>query len=526
MFREAIVRIKISSMAFEELRIILGDQLNENHTWYKEVNPNHCYLMMETLSETNYVRHQRIKVIGFFQAMRIFADRLRQKGHHVHYIMLDDVSNQQDLVDNILRVAELYRVQIISYQDPDEYRLDVAFHQLSNSKYQIQRFDSEHFMTNREELGLFFKGKKTYLMENFYRNIRRKFGLLMEEDGITPLGGIWNYDKENRKKLPKQIEFPPCKVFPRNVEEIDQMLVKMGVTTMGPAEVSEIKLPLTRQEALELLDHFFQNRIYYFGTYEDAMTDKDELIFHSNLSFAMNIKLIHPLEIVQKAIAFYQDHADEITMPQIEGFVRQIIGWREFMRGIYWSKMPEFKDLNFFEHSAQLPKWFWTGDTKMKCLSHSIHQSLNTGYAHHIQRLMVIGNFALLFGANPDEVDAWYLGVYNDAIEWVQLTNTRGMSQFADGGIVGSKPYVSSANYIHKMSDYCSNCTYLNKEKLGDNACPFNSLYWDFYERNRGQLERNPRIGMMYRMLDKMEVQEKEAILKKAQWIKDHIEEL
>lgn len=526
MRRDAIVRLKISSMPFKELRIILGDQLNENHSWLKEVNPEHCYLMMETLSETNYVRHQRIKVIGFFQAMRIFADRLRQKGHQVHYIQLDEDHNQQDLVANILTVAKLYGVQVISYQEPDEYRLDIAFQQLAAAPYQVQRMDTEHFMTKREELKLFFKGKKTYLMENFYRNIRKKFGLLMEEDGITPLGGIWNYDKENRKKLPKQIEFPPSCVFPRKVEEIDQMLSEMKVSTMGPSRVSTIHLPLTREEALELLDHFFQYRLSNFGTYEDAMTDKDELIFHSNLSFAMNIKLIHPLEIVKKAIAFYQNHSDKITMPQIEGFVRQIIGWREFMRGIYWAKMPEFKDLNFFNHHRNLPKWFWTGDTKMKCLAHSIHQSLDTGYAHHIQRLMVIGNFALLYGGNPDDVDAWYLGVYNDAIEWVQLTNTRGMSQFADGGIVGSKPYVSSANYIHKMSDYCTGCAYLHKEKLGDLACPFNSLYWDFYERNRAQLERNPRIGMMYRILDKMEVKEKEAILEKAQWIKDHIEEL
>jgi deoxyribodipyrimidine photolyase-related protein len=340
------------------------------------------------------------------------------------------------------------------------------------------------------------------------------------------LGGIWNYDKDNRKKLPKQIDFPSLCNFPRQVDHIDQMLCKMNVSTIGSTHVSEINLPLTRKEGFKLLDHFLEYRLPYFGTYEDAMTDKNELIFHSNLSFAMNIKLIHPLEVVNRAIDFYHKYADKITMSQIEGFVRQIIGWREFMRGIYWAKMPEFKSLNYFGHQRNLPKWIWTGNTKMKCLSHSINQSLNTGYAHHIQRLMVIGNFMLLFGGKPDEIDAWYLGVYNDAIEWVQITNTRGMSQFADGGIVGSKPYVSSANYIHKMSDYCSNCTYQHKEKLGDKACPFNSLYWDFYERNRSNLERNPRIGMMYRILDKMGVQEKKAILEKARWVKENIEDL
>ena len=513
-------------MVFDELRIILGDQLNENHSWFDKVNSNHCYLIMETLSETNYVRHQRIKIISFFQAMRIFADRLRQKGHHVHYIKLDDNNNQQELAANILMVADSCQVQTISYQYPDEYRLDKVFENLNKSKYQIQGFDSEHFMTKREDLGLFFKGKKTFLMENFYRDIRKKYALLMEEDGVTPLGGIWNYDKENRKKLPKQIDFPALCHFPRQVDHIDQMLIKMNVSTIGPPHILEINLPLTREEGLKLLDHFLENRLPYFGTYEDAMTDKNELIFHSNLSFAMNIKLIHPLEIVNRAIDFYQRHSDKITMSQIEGFVRQIIGWREFMRGIYWAKMPEFKTLNYFDHQSKLPKWIWSGNTKMKCLSHSINQSLNSGYAHHIQRLMVIGNFMLLFGGNPDEIDAWYLGVYNDAIEWVQLTNTRGMSQFADGGMVGSKPYVSSANYIHKMSDYCSNCTYQYKEKLGDKACPFNSLYWDFYERNRSQLKRNPRIGMMYRILDKMGSQEKEAILEKAHWVKENVEDL
>jgi deoxyribodipyrimidine photolyase-related protein len=523
---DTIVRLKISNMPFEELRIILGDQLNEKHSWLEEINPNHCYLLMETLSETNYVNHQRIKVIAFFKAMRIFADRLRQKGHNVHYILLDDETNQQDLVANILMIADLYAVKVISFQDPDEYRLEVAFQQLSKTEFQIQRFDSEHFMTQREDLNLFFKGKKTYLMENFYRSIRKKFDLLMEEDGRTPIGGIWNYDKENRKKLPKDIHFPPNCSFPRRVEELDQLLIKMNVSTIGPSEVNEISMPLSREEALELLDHFLHYRLHNFGTYEDAMSDQNEVLFHSNLSFAMNIKLIHPLEIVQKSIAYYYENSDKITMAQIEGFVRQIIGWREFMRGIYWAKMPEFKELNYFNNKRKLPKWYWTGKTKMKCLSHSIGQSLNTGYAHHIQRLMVIGNFALLYGGHPDEVDAWYLGVYNDAVEWVQLTNTRGMSQFADGGIVGSKPYVSSANYIHKMSDYCSNCTYLQTKKIGENACPFNSLYWDFYERNRDLLERNPRIGMMYRILDKMKVSEKDAILKQAQWIYENIEEL
>jgi len=244
------------------------------------------------------------------------------------------------------------------------------------------------------------------------------------------------------------------------------------------------------------------------------------------LSFAMNVKLLSPHEVVQAAVAAWQASNGAIGLNQVEGFVRQILGWREFMRGIYWANMPEFASLNFLNHKAKLPAWFWTGQTNMNCLKHAIGQSLQLAYAHHIQRLMVIGNFALLLGADPDEVDAWYLGVYIDAIEWVEITNTRGMSQYADGGIVGSKPYVASANYMHKMSNYCKTCHYNKDEKTGEKACPFNSLYWDFYHRHRDKFERNPRIGMMYQLLNKMEPEQLDAILDRAAWVKKHVEEL
>ncbi len=240
-------------------------------------------------------------------------------------------------------------------------------------------------------------------------------------------------------------------------------------------------------------------------------------VYHARLSFSMNLKLLSPIEIVSTAVAHWQANQDSISIAQIEGFVRQIIGWREYMRGIYWHQMPHFKQLNFFEHQHSLPSFFWTGKTKMNCLKHCIGQSLNRAYAHHIQRLMVIGNFCLLAGIHPDEVDKWYLGIYIDAIEWVEITNTRGMSQYADGGIVGSKPYTASANYIDKMSDYCSSCFYDNKQKTGAKACPFNSLYWHFYERNRSKLQRNPRIGMAYVTLDKMPAQQKKELLQQAE---------
>lgn len=256
------------------------------------------------------------------------------------------------------------------------------------------------------------------------------------------------------------------------------------------------------------------------------MTDRHYLLFHSKLSFAMNVKLLSPLEVCQASIQHWEEHQDDIEIAQIEGFVRQIIGWREYMRGVYWAQMPDYAEKNFFEHDAKLPSWYWTGDTKMKCLQHAIGQSLEHAYAHHIQRLMVTGNFALLIGVHPDEVDQWYLGIYIDALQWVEITNTRGMSQYADGGLLATKPYVASANYMNKMSDYCKNCHYNHRKKTEDDACPFNTLYWDFMDRHRDKLENNARIGMAYRTWDRYDDDQKEDILRKAAWVKENIEDL
>jgi deoxyribodipyrimidine photolyase-related protein len=272
------------------------------------------------------------------------------------------------------------------------------------------------------------------------------------------------------------------------------------------------------------LEYFCEQLLPNFGAYQDALTTWDPYLFHSRLSFSLNTKMISPLEVVQTVEKYWYVHQDQISIAQVEGFIRQIIGWREYMRGIYWAKMPEFGEMNFFGHDRKLPDWFWTGKTKMNCLKQSIGQSLELAYAHHIQRLMVTGNFALLAGIHPDEVDQWYLGIYIDAIEWVEITNTRGMSQFADGGIVGTKPYVSSANYIKKQGNYCDHCAYDQKEKVGEKACPLNSLYWHFYARNREKLEKNPRIGMAYRTWDKMG--NKLEVLDKAEYYLKNIEDL
>ncbi|MCB0557883.1 MAG: cryptochrome/photolyase family protein [Lewinellaceae bacterium] len=512
---------------YHKLRLLLGDQLNASHSWFEEKNEGTLYVLMETRSETGYVRHHIQKVIGFFLAMRAFAEALQAQGRRVHYIRLDEPGNRQSISGNIRALIEQYDIQEFEYLLPDEYRLDAELKKLCRElKLESQSFDTEHFLTQRQGVEAFFEGKKTYLLEYFYRHIRKQYNILMEEDGDTPLTGRWNYDQENRKKMPKGQDIPQPLHFQRDVSALVAMLKAQQVETIGSVDEKHFTWPVTRRECLELLEYFVRNQLHLFGAYQDAMSEKGYLLFHSKLSFAMNVKLLHPLEVVDACVQYWKDHQDSIDISQIEGFVRQVIGWREYMRGIYWAKMPAFAEMNYFNHQAKLPKWFWTGDTQMNCLSHAIGQSLEMAYAHHIQRLMVTGNFALLLGVHPDELDQWYLGIYMDAIEWVEITNTRGMSQFADGGIVGTKPYVSSANYMHKMGDYCSNCQYDKKAKYGKNACPFNSLYWDFYDRHSDKLGNNPRIGMMYRVWNRMDGEEREKILQQAAEYKGRVEEL
>ncbi len=510
---------------YRTIRLILGDQLNHKHSWYEESSEKVLYVMMECLSETNYVRHHIQKVVGFFLAMRHFSHRLQQRGHHVLYLSLDDERNRQSFSDNLEWIFAETGAERFEYQLPDEYRLEEELRSFSEkTDLNCQSYDSEHFLSERQTLKEMFEGKKTYLMERFYRRMRVQHNVLMEEDGETPLTGKWNYDAANRKKLPKSVEIPLPKHFTRDVQELVDMLQSKSVETIGEIKENRFTYPVTREEALELLDHFLEVRFAHFGTYQDAMVERDDLLFHSKLSFTLNTKLLDPLEVIQAVEAYWREHQDSIDIAQAEGFIRQILGWREYMRGIYWAKMPEYAELNYFDHQARLPAWYWTGDTKMNCLRHAIKQSLEKAYAHHIQRLMVTGNFALLLGVHPDEVDAWYLGIYIDAIQWVEITNTRGMSQFADGGIVGTKPYVSSANYIHKMSDFCSGCHYDHKEKTGPKACPFNSLYWDFYNRHEEKLSNNPRIGMMYRTWARMK--DKDKILEQAAAYKENADKL
>ncbi len=497
----------------KKLRLILGDQLNLKHSWFSEEGEGITYLMAEMRQETDYVRHHIQKITAFFASMRNFASALEEKGFEVRYFHLDDQDNPQGLAEIIQQALEESGAERFEYQLPDEYRLDEQLQQIcTDLEVETEAFDTEHFYTTRDEFEAFFEGKKQFLMESFYRHMRKKHDVLME--GGNPLGGKWNYDKSNRKKWKGEVEIPHERGFRKDVSAILKVLE--DVDTIGEISAENFSWPTSRADSLKVLNYFCNELLVHFGDYQDAMHTDEVFLFHSRLSFAMNSKMLSPREVVDKVCETYYANKDRIDISQVEGFVRQILGWREYMRGIYWKEMPSYGRCNRLDNQNSLPKFFWTGKTKMNCLKHAIGQSLEHAYAHHIQRLMITGNFALLAQVHPDEVEAWYLGIYIDAIEWVEMPNTRGMSQYADGGIVATKPYVSSANYINKMSNYCKGCHYAHTKKTGEDACPFNALYWNFLYDKQEHFKDNQRMGMMMSLLEKKGKDELEALRERA----------
>lgn len=506
------------------IRLILGDQLNPQHRWFSEVDDATIYVLMEVRQETDYVLHHAQKILAIFAAMRDLARQLREAGHHVHYIAIDDPDNLQSIHANIDELIRRYQATVFEYQAPDEWRLDQQLYQHGRrSVIQWTMVDSEHFYTSRNEVSDIFSGRKQWLMEFFYRQMRVTHRILMK-DAKEPLGEQWNFDHDNRKPWRGTPPEPPDTRTLHDHSDLWQSIVDAGVKSFGNPQAKQLQWPLNRQEALHQLDAFIDNALPQFGDFQDAMSVKSWRLFHSLLSFALNVKMLNPREVVAKAEAAY--HAGHAPLAATEGFIRQILGWREYVRGVYWANMPEYAEKNFFCHSRQLPRWFWDGKTRMNCLSHAITQSLDHAHAHHIQRLMVIGNFALLAGLDPAEVHRWYLGIYIDAFEWVELPNTVGMSQFADGGLLATKPYVSSAAYIDRMSDYCKGCHYDKKLRISENACPFNALYWDFFQRNTNTLAKNPRIGMAYRQLERMDAVTITEFQQQAKFILENIDSL
>ena len=491
------------------LRLLLGDQLNPGHSWFGTRCDQTVYVLMEVRQETDYVLHHAQKILAIFAAMRDFARQLRAQGHRVHYLAIDDPANRPSLTANLDGLLAHYGATAFEYQEPDEWRPD---RQLSDYAAGLslpaRMVQSEHFYTSRQEAGACFGGRKRWTMETFYRHMRKRHGVLMHSPA-QPAGGRWNFDHDNRHAWPGT---PPEPGDPRPLHDhraLWSTIVGAGVRSFGEPSEGAVRWPLNRAEALDQLECFVRDALPHFGTYQDAMSMGAPRLFHSLLSFALNTKMLAPREVVGRAEAAWRE--GRVPLASAEGFIRQILGWREYVRGIYWSRMPGYEQSNALGHHRDLPAWFWHAGTRMNCMRHAIGQSLRDAHAHHIQRLMVIGNFALMAGLSPEQVHRWYLGVYVDAFEWVELPNTLGMSQFADGGLLATKPYVSSAAYIDRMSDYCGSCFYRRREKTGPRACPYNALYWDFFMRHADTLARLPRLSMVYRQLDRMDAAAKAA---------------
>jgi deoxyribodipyrimidine photolyase-related protein len=498
---------------------IFADQLSQNLSSLAASDPEESVvLMMEVRHEAETVPHHRTKLIYIFSAMRHFAKALREAGWTVDYVELTNPDNTHSFTSEVKRALKRHEISNIRVCEPSVYRvLEYVLGWEDDLGLPVSITFDDRFIATKEEFADWAQGRKQLRMEYFYREMRRKTGLLMDSD--QPEGGQWNYDKDNRKPAKDGMDFPEALRFQPDAitQDVIEMVKAEFNTRLGNAD--GFFYAVTREGALESLEYFLDHGLPGFGDYQDAMLTGEPFLFHSLISPYLNSGLLGPLEICQAVEQrYYDERYDEENRPlnAVEGYIRQIIGWREYVRGIYWMEMPGYDQRNFLEAKRPLPEFYWTGETDMHCLSESIGQTLEHAYAHHIQRLMITGNFALLIGADPHAVHEWYLSVYLDAYEWVELPNTLGMSQFGDGGLLASKPYASSGAYINRMSNYCKSCRYKVKEKTGPDACPFNSLYWDFMARNEDKLRGNNRLAMPYRNLDKMDAEKRDALREQA----------
>jgi deoxyribodipyrimidine photolyase-related protein len=481
------------------LRIILGDQLSPDISALADLDAGRdVVLMMEVVEECTYVGHHKQKVVLVLSAMRHFAGGLRRRGVTVDYVTLDAPDNTGSFTSEVRRKVARHRPSRIVVTEASEWRVQAmveSWASLTGTPVEV-RVD-HRFFASRSRFAAWARERRSYRMEHFYREMRREHGILMEGD--RPAGGEWNYDRENRKSLPARSVPPERLRFPPDATTLEVMALVEHRFPDHFGELEEFGWPVTRADALGGLDDFVAHGLKNFGDYQDAMKSGAPFVFHSLLSPALNLGLLSPREICQAAEAAWRSGAAPLNA--VEGFVRQILGWREYVRGVYWTMMPEYAGRNALVAERRLPAFYWTGETEMRCLREAIGSTLRHAYSHHIQRLMVTGNFALLAGIAPREIERWYLAVYADAYEWVEMPNTLGMAVFADGGQMASKPYAASGAYINRMSDFCSGCHYDVKQKSGPNACPFNYLYWAFLIRQKDRLSGNPRMAMPYRTI-------------------------
>ena len=494
------------------LIVVLGDQLDEASAAFDGFDPAQDRVWMcEAPAEATYVWSHKTRIAIFLSAMRHFRETLRARGWTVDYLA-GGTHPHATIADALTATLRALKPKGVIVVEPGEWRLARDLEAVcAKAGLPLDVRVDRHFLTTQAEFKAWMGTRKQPRMEHFYRALRQRTGLLMDADG-QPEGGEWNYDHDNRESfgkqgpgfVPKPLRFAPDAITAEVLAEVAAWHAD------HPGELAHFDWPVTSADALRALEDFITHRLAAFGPYEDAVWDSEPLLYHSRLSSAMNLKLLNPREVVDAAIAAY--HAKRAPITSVEGFVRQIIGWREYVRGLYFWHMPQYLDDNALAAEQPLPAFYWTGKTAMNCLHRTVGDTLKHGYAHHIQRLMITGLFALLLGVRPRAVHEWYLAVYVDAVEWVEVPNTIGMSQFADGGLMGSKPYIASGKYIERMSNYCSGCKFKPAEATGPKACPFTTLYWDFLDRHRERFAGHPRLVMQLRNVERLDEERLRAI--------------
>ena len=492
------------------LRLILADQLSESLTALQELDKKSDTVMLcEVMEEASYVPHHPKKIAFLFSAMRHFALTLEDKGIHVRYVKLDDAKNTASFTGEVQRAVDELKPRKIIITEAGEYRvLEMMRSWQKLLGIPVQILPDTRFLASHDEFASWAKDKKQLRMEFFYREMRKKYSILM--DAGRPTGGEWNYDKENRKP-PKAGMVSPKRISHKKSSITKDVLVLAKERFSNHFGTLEpFHYAVTREQALIELEHFIDYLLPNFGDYQDAMVAGDPYLYHSLISSYLNAGLLLPLEICQRAEAAYR--AGKAPLNAVEGFIRQILGWREYIRGIYWHFMPEYGERNNLNATHPLPEFYWGAPTGMFCVSESVRHTRDHAYSHHIQRLMITGNFALLAGLDVKAVQAWYLAVYSDAYEWVEMPNTLGMALFGDGGVVASKPYAASGKYIHRMSNYCEKCKYDPDEMTGEKACPFNALYWDFLMRHEDKFRGNQRMPYVFSTWDKFAPDKQKAI--------------
>ncbi len=516
-------------MSTRHLVLVLGDQLDADSAALHGFDPQQdAVWMAEVVHESTKVWSGKPRSVVFLSAMRHFRDALRARGWRVFYRELTvdaavwsgapnlQLETSGDTFAEVLSAfLQHVRPQRVLFVEPGEWQVRVDIEAcLTAADVEFEVREDRHFLCTHAEFDTHATGRRELRMEYFYREMRVRHDVLM--DNGKPAGGSWNFDKENRKSFGKS--GPPALVAPRAFapDAITRAVIAMVEVRFAdhPGDLAAFDWPVTADDAELALEDFITHRLAAFGDWQDAMWTNEPWLFHSRISAAMNLKLLDPRRVIAAAEAAWRDGS--VPLASVEGFIRQILGWREYVRAIYWQRMPGYVALNALDAEHDLPAFYWSGDTDMACLRDALGQTLRLGYAHHIQRLMVTGLYALLFGVRPQQVHAWYLAVYVDAVEWVELPNTLGMSQYADGGLMASKPYVATGKYIHRMSNHCAGCRYDPAESLGDDACPFTTLYWDFLLRHESSLKRNQRMVMQLRNLQRLDDDRRTAIRAKA----------